>query len=207
MEMYAIYTRDDKSMISNLIRSETGGDFSHCGLGFVTEEAPTDTVFFECTWALKHNTAGGGLRGPLPLSYLDGWKAEDFANRHYEVDRIMVSDTQAKLAYSWSLHKVGMVSYAPLSLPLTLLALRAGISIGPRLSTELKWTCSEYVCRALPAEIQVYAIGIGRVTWDFVVPDSEKFPSIRSGIRCWNDKKYYKIGLEKEMEKTAPGGV
>ena len=196
MEMFGIFTNDTSSVLSQGVNSACDGEYSHCALAFVTEEAPTDMVFFECTWAIGNSKPGGGLRGPIHFSHLQAWKSERPDTRTLHAERVNLSDADAKAAYAWSLRMVGKVEYAYLQLPLALLALRGGIAISARKQKDLKWTCSEYVARAMPPKFQVHALGIGNTTYDFIVPDSTSFPSMLDGIRRWNDQHVYPLHRE-----------
>ena len=196
MEMFGIFTNDTSSVLSQGVNSACDGEYSHCALAFVTEEAPADMVYFECTWALGNNKPGGGLRGPIHFSHLQAWKCESPDTRALHTERINLSDADAKAAYAWSLRMLRKAGYAHLQLPLALLALRGGIAVSPRKKLDLDWTCSEYMARALPPRFQVHALGIGNTTYDFIVPDSTRFPSMLDGIRRWNDQHVYPLHRE-----------
>lgn len=148
---FIYWTRDDRSLVSWLIRRVTGCDWSHVGIGFAFVDScdnPAGCVAFEALFGL-------GFVGPTPWQDILAWAKQPGRSIMTE-DVIPPSLMMLQEKYALALRLVGALGYAVWQLLAMWGFERLGIRV-PR--SPRRVVCSEIVARILFPEIELRTDG------------------------------------------------
>lgn len=184
MKMRFGYTSDTTEIGTKIICRVTGGPYSHVFVDFLDNDG--QEVYFESLWKKDPTTGKDGLRGPMPLSNVVDWQAEDVAHRRLEMQPadgwLPLSQTEAQAAYDTMLSMVGRIRYAPGQLVQNWFGRRTGLFVRFGGGSRNAWTCSETCIYCLPSRFwNCYEIPF--FTADDQAPSGTGLPSIYEGTR------------------------
>ncbi|MBM4092039.1 MAG: hypothetical protein FJ276_21795 [Planctomycetes bacterium] len=185
MKMQIGFTTDMADPLCMAIRRLTGGAFSHCFPMFVHDDGRTE--YFESIWKCDPDTGKTGVRGPLPISRLADWHAENPLMHVVETQPISgylpLTDAEVRAAWDICLVAVPTIHYAKLQIGQNWLEARTGIYITKRSKTQ-RWTCSEHVARCMPARLAYY-FGWPDVDVNRLAPSGTRMVSVETAINRW----------------------
>ena len=186
MKAIAIFTADDSNPGSIMIQEATGGKWSHVAIGFEKDDPRNPIVYFESSCDHDSGSSEDGLRGPLPFKELIRWQCKDEQHRRLQMVDIYLDAERAMTSFKFLLSMVGHIHYAHLQVILNMSALLFPLQIVRRYASREHWTCSEAFARAMPYDIQIEALKVGEVTYDYIMPSGSRLPSVFDGVRAWN---------------------
>jgi hypothetical protein len=186
MRMQWGFTMNWKTWVSKRVAKITKSPYSHVVIIFSTDE---DEIYFESFYkADKQTSKKNGVRGPMPLSDLEEWVAEDPDERQLniypQVGYLPLTDHEVEAAYTELCKAVHHVYYAPVQIGLNLIAARLGWYLKRRRGSTDKWTCSETCVRILPPRVWGY-FGLQNYNADDFAPAGTVLPSVLDRTRVW----------------------
>lgn len=177
------YTVDRGEFIPRLICRVTNGYFSHAFPIFYPDDAPP--FYFESVWKKDAVTGKNGIRGPLPLSKVHVWIAEDhrhaFALQPADPNQYLpFTPEEVQRAHKMAQAAVGTVRYASAQILRNLITQRLGIRISSAWGSPNRWTCSEFCVRLIPGWAAKF-FGWPNLTTDDIPPSGDRFISLWTG--------------------------
>jgi len=200
MKLQAFFTSED-SLLGNIIKRATGGQYMHVGLLFTTNEETLERMkcaypdlpwqevaadpagkvrfYFESSWSKDKHTGKTGVRGPYSIEKLLNWKNRH-KSRHVEIEDIKVNGNvfNAILLLQEARRAIHYAHWQ-LYQNFKMFKFNKGISLNKR--SRRKWTCSETVVRIihiLDANFARDRFEIGEYIYDEYAPSSVKGPGI-----------------------------
>jgi len=186
MKVQFVLTVDRKGLLSRLVRSASGGEFSHCLILFTT--AKDEKIYFESINKRCANMGGKdktGVRGPIPLERLEEWLGESTERRARYLPAygryLPFTEDECEYMYKFLCAAARVVSYAHLQIIKNWISLRTGVNLKIASGSHKTWTCSETCMRVVPSRFWRY-FDMLNYTADDVVPSGTRLPSIETGV-------------------------
>jgi hypothetical protein len=200
MKLQVFFTGNVLNLASLGIMSVTRGRYSHCGLLFTADKGEYDTYvkvpcgkrgirpwnggkyrfYFESWHDKDPYTHKTGVRGPIDFSKITDWVAESRKTRRLDIcDVPSMSQLEILQTLQTCCTSVLKIKYAYYQLWRNWLLMRWGKGIPLSKRSPRKWTCSEFVVRALPEKMQVQHMMLGTYLYDEYAPSGIRGPSVK----------------------------
>jgi len=182
MKLRVGFTTDIADPICLLVRRLTQGRFSHCFPMFEVEVGEDSDAwrYFESHWKRDPVTGKSGVRGPLPVTRITDWCAENPTLHLFEhTEPLPLTAFEVRAAWDICLVAVPVIHYAKLQIAQNWLEARTGISIERR--GDRKWTCSEHVCRCMPPRLWGY-FDLLNVSANRIAPCGTRMVSVETAV-------------------------